>query len=364
MFVVPGAGQSVDALHVLDRESQCASRFDDPGVAHRGLETPRLLGVEQGGRAGREVPDHGRARGRGVDGAADAEGDAQHLAGVEVQEARLLVVGVEDQLGGGHRLDVRRHRHRQTHRLGDHPTDRCGLPAEPRMVDEATLGDQAADRDADPEDTLAGPTLGEAAGADADGGEDLLGVLGDQDRDLDRADDAVQQVVGGDRGDLVADVDAQGEEVGEVDLERQAQPAVGARRGELSRSRMRPAFSRALTWRFTVEMESPVRSAASSRNRGPARRNTEGQTPPAWSTASGCQSTRRAPAGPPFRVRAGRPSRRGHGSAEPARVRPTTARSGDSPAVHDGPDVSPADASAASVQYAGYGQRCRKAWRS
>ena len=39
-----------------------------------------------------------------------------------------------------------------------------------------------------------------------------------------------------------------------------------------ARSRINPAFNSALTWRLTVEMLSPVRSAASSRNSGPDNR--------------------------------------------------------------------------------------------
>ena len=230
---VTATGERVHALDVDDVESECERRLDNAGVAGGRLEATGVLRVEQGGRTGREVPDHRRARGRCVHGAVDAERDADHLTCVEVEEARALVAGVHHELGGGHRLDVRRHRHGQADGFGDDVAHRGIRPAETRMVDEAPFGDAATDRDTGPQHSTIRPASDEASCAVADGGQRLLGGLGDRRRDLDGSDDAMQQVVGRDRGDLVSDVDTEGQEVGHVDFEWQARTSDGTGRREV-----------------------------------------------------------------------------------------------------------------------------------
>ena len=88
------------------------------------------------------------------------------------------------------------------------------------MVDVSTGGDPAAEGDTRPQHATTRPAGQEAASALADGNEDVIRGVGDRRFDLDCPDDPVIEVVGGDRGDLVADVDAEGQEVGDVEFER------------------------------------------------------------------------------------------------------------------------------------------------
>ena len=231
---VTATGERMDALDVDNVESECERGLDNAGVTRGRFEATRVLRVEQGGRPGREVSDHRRARGRCVHCAVDAERDADHLTCVEVEEARALVAGVHHELGSGHRFDVRRHRYGQPDGFGDDAAHRCIRPAETRVIDEATFGHTATDRDTGPEDSTVRPASDESTCAVADGGQRLLRGLGDRSRDLDGTDDAMQQVVGGDRGDLVSDVDTEGQEVGHVDFERQARTSDGAGGREVS----------------------------------------------------------------------------------------------------------------------------------
>ena len=234
---VTAAGQSQHPLDVVDRQIQRLRRLDDTRIRHGGLEPTGPVRVEKRGTRRREVPDHRRPSGRGVHGAVDAEGDPDHLAGVEVQEARPLIgigtAGVHDELGGGHGLYMRRHRHRQPHRLGDDLPDRSVLPAQAWVVDESARRHPTADGDAGPEDATSGPAAEKALGALADCGEGLFRGVGDRGGDLDRADHAVEQIMRGDGGDLVTDVDAQGQERRDVEFEGQSRPPDGAGRCEI-----------------------------------------------------------------------------------------------------------------------------------
>ena len=86
-------------------------------------------------------------------------------------------------------------------------------------------------------------------------------------RHRDGANDAVQQVVAVIKVTFVADVHADGQVLGDGDLDRQTRTADCAGRREVA-ALTDEAGGRAPTCRLTVEMESPVDSAISSRKTG------------------------------------------------------------------------------------------------
>ena len=132
--------------------SQPARRRQHRLVADRRLQLPGP--AEQLGVRGQARDGAGTA-GRAVHPSADHQRVAHGLAGVDVQagrRARREPPHAKQQLGSGHGVDVRGHRHRQAQRVGQHRPDGRLAPAQPGVVDVAGGAvDGATDRDPDPE---------------------------------------------------------------------------------------------------------------------------------------------------------------------------------------------------------------------
>ena len=164
-------------------------------------------------------------------GAVDAERDAHHFAGVEVQEAGPLVVGLTTEFGG----TIASHAMPPTRAARDSAITRpTGASCQPRRGWSTTPPFDTWPPIATPaHSTRRRPGVRQNRRALAPIATRVCSGSRRWGGDLDGADDAMEQVVGGDRGDLVADVDADRREVGDIQFEQETRPADGFPAGQV-----------------------------------------------------------------------------------------------------------------------------------
>jgi len=209
------------------------------GDAHHGFVADggfQLSGAAEQLGVGGQARDRAWAAGRAVHPPADHQRVAHGLAGVDVQTGRRAgqeAPHAQEQLGSGHRVHVRGHRHRQAQRVGQHLSDRRLPPAQSRVVHLAGGAvDGATDGNPDPQRPPPMPTPQVAACAVGQRHERGPGRVARR-RGLDGVEGAAEQVGGHDAGGARTDVDAQRHERLVVDLHRHARAADRAGDGQV-----------------------------------------------------------------------------------------------------------------------------------